>query len=648
MTTSIILLTALSLVSRRCLLIIGNQTAWKIKSKETAYNKQQQSNLQNLVETLYSKNEDAMKELIFSQCNMLCQVVALINRGADDLSERRNINKSFFDCLTKVKQGQPQALVWLKKNIDPEVCTIMFSDWKFSNAWHEVMNDKVSAIKKKIEKLVTEFINSRCTGMIATCLKFSYDGLLRLAMVAFSYLDLTLDSFLLYEVCLVLDSTLHEATLFSTQVTILLICSIFVPLFITAVTIAYKRPLVVLDYDCWMKWNASKNQNAGAIMILRILIVCLFPLVPAMIIFSSEKAKEQRKFLENKHLKKDEEISVCLLEESRELTAYIKETRMALLTAKRNELSIELVIQLSVHLMMVLLSLSSFPVESGLQSLFQSTTKSAVRSNATLIFLIFSVVLSFKTSALTSIKIKADTKIFLPLFPKVVLGVRYLLIFLIRIGAIVFYYAPFIGVLDIMSHNYAESIPLDYETFTYVNDTDLQEYHYWNEIELEFQSIGISQLYRVDYTDTKYPQPPSTMLYTIISLGTAYIIFWAILIIYGLVLTAIKSCLNNEFRLATFGKKFQHIVFALNMPEAFGDWDDDQDLDVAGHLIRWWKVLVEMLVMIFAQLLFNMILLVPIWVTGMKLGTIHFLSLQKPSLSISHDLFLLSKLKMIK
>ena len=114
MTTSIILLTALSLVSRRCLLIIGNQTAWKIKSKETAYNKQQQSNLQNLVETLYSKNEDAMKELIFSQCNMLCQVVALINRGADDLSERRSINKSFLDSLTKVKEGLPQALVWLK------------------------------------------------------------------------------------------------------------------------------------------------------------------------------------------------------------------------------------------------------------------------------------------------------------------------------------------------------------------------------------------------------------------------------------------------------------------------------------------------------------------------------------------------------
>jgi hypothetical protein len=370
--------------------------------------------------------------------------------------------------------------------------------------------------------------------------------------------------------------------------------------------------------------------------------------VPAMIIFSSKNAKDQRKVLENAFHKKSRVIDVHFIKEYKLLSQFINETRLGLLTYKRNELSIELVIQLSIHLTMVFLSQSRFPVENGLQSIFQSANEGEEKSNATLIFLILSVFLSFKTSALTSIKIKTESKNFLPIFPMIVLGIRYLLIFLIRIGDIVFYYAPFIGVLDIMSHNYAESIPLDYETFTYVNDTVLQEYHYWNEIELEFQSIGISQLYRADYTDTKYPQPPSTTLYTIISLGKAYIIFWAILIIYGLVLTAIKSCLNNEFRLATFGKKFQHIVFALNMPEAFGDWDDDQDLDVAGHLIRWWKVLVEMLVMIFAQLLFNMILLVPIWVTGMKLGTIHFLSLQKPSLSISHDLFLLSKLKMIK
>jgi hypothetical protein len=307
-----------------------------------------------------------------------------------------------------------------------------------------------------------------------------------------------------------------------------------------------------------------------------------------------------------------------VLEECRLLTGYIKETTLALVTFKRYELSIELVIQLSIHLLMVFLSLSSYPVESGLQSIFQSSTEDAERSNATLIFLIISVILSFKTSALTSIKIKTEKRNFLPMFPKLVLGIRYLLIFLIRIGAIVFYFAPFIGILDIMSHYHAESIPLNYEAFAYVNDTEPnQEYHYWNEIDLEFQSIGISQLYRSDYNDTEHPQPPSITLYTVIPLGTAFIIFGTMMIMYGLILIAIKYCLSNDFRSATLLEKFKHIVQALNVPEAFGDWDDDHDLDVAGHLNKWWKVLVEMLVMTFAQLISNLILLVPIWVTGM-------------------------------
>ena len=618
-TVSIIFLTALSMVLRRCLSILVIIADWKNKSNKATYNEQQQSNLQNVIETLYNKNEDAMKKLIVSHRIILSQILTLINRGADDLSERRNINKYFLNCLTKVKQSQPLALVWLKKNIDPDVCAIMLSDWKFSNAWYEVMSDKVSAIKKRVEKLVTEFIDNRCTGWIATWLKFSYNGLLRLAMVAFSYLDLTLDSFLLFEVCLVLDSTLQEFDLFSTQLAILLISSICVPLFITAATIAYRRPLIVLNSKHWIKWKSRENQNTREIMILSILIVCLFPLVPAMIIFSSEEAKDQRKALENIHQKNKRVIDADLLEEYKLLSQFLNETRLGLLVYKRNELSIELVIQLSIHLTMVFLSQSSFPVKNGLQSIFQSANEEI--SNATLIFLILSVVLSFKTSALSSIKIKTETKNFLPIFPKLVLGIRYLLIFLIRIGGIVFYYAPFNGELDIMSHYHAELIPLHYETFKYVNDTDLQEYHYWNEIELEFQSIGISQLYRSNYTDIKLPRPPSTTLYTIISFGTAYIIFWAMMIMYGLILTVIKSCLNNDFKSATFWEKFQHIVEALNIPEAFGDWDDDKDLDVAGHLNKWWKVLTEMLVMIFAQLITNMILLVPIWVTGMKLDT---------------------------
>ena len=94
---------------------------------------------------------------------------------------------------------------------------------------------------------------------------------------------------------------------------------------------------------------------------------------------------------------------------------------------------------------MILLSLSDFPVEDGLQSIFQSSNEGSEVSDATLNFLIVSLIWSFKTSAVTSIKIKSDTKRFLPFVSKMILGLRYLLIFLLRISIIVAYFSPFIG-----------------------------------------------------------------------------------------------------------------------------------------------------------------------------------------------------------
>ena len=47
-----------------------------------------------------------------------------------------------------------------------------------------------------------------------------------------------------------------------------------------------------------------------------------------------------------------------------------------MLTVKRNELSLELVIQMSIHLTMVLLSETEYPIESGLQAVFQDANAS--------------------------------------------------------------------------------------------------------------------------------------------------------------------------------------------------------------------------------------------------------------------------------
>ena len=54
----------------------------------------------------------------------------------------------------------------------------------------------------------------------------------------------------------------------------------------------------------------------------------------------------------------------------------------------------------------------------------------------------------------------------------------------------------------------------------------------------------------------------------------------------------------------------------LNIPEAFQDWDWDNDLDVDGHLKKWNQTLREMFTMVIMQLVSNVILLLPFFVTG--------------------------------
>jgi hypothetical protein len=102
-----------------------------------------------------------------------------------------------------------------------------------------------------------------------------------------------------------------------------------------------------------------------------LIIIFLFPLVPALIIISSENAKEERKNLKSKDQSLQDLAKTPILERCQLLTEFIEESRKALLTFKRNELSMELVIQMSVHLTMLLLSKTKYPVESGLQSIFQ-------------------------------------------------------------------------------------------------------------------------------------------------------------------------------------------------------------------------------------------------------------------------------------
>ena len=208
---------------------------------------------------------------------------------------------------------------------------------------------------------------------------------------------------------------------------------------------------------------------------------------------------------------------------------FLEETRLALLTFKRNELNIELIIQLSIHVTMVLLSKTNYPLESGLQAIFSSQKSD---TSASLVLLVLSVLWSFKTTALTSIAIKAESKKYFPLVPKIFLACRYLLVFLLRIGCIVAYFSPFLGLLGITDHYQAETIPLARQTFKNLKGT----YHYWDSIKENVSSVEAHVLFRSNDVESGDPILPPTSNYTGIKLGMAFGLFGAMFLIYAIVL----------------------------------------------------------------------------------------------------------------
>ena len=108
--------------------------------------------------------------------------------------------------------------------------------------------------------------------------------------------------------------------------------------------------------------------------IIRGLVFLCFIFVPAILISNKEKAKARKRELEEQgkeEYNSDEgTVTNKTLDEQDRIDTYLDEVREAYLIFKKNEASLEIVIQTSIQILMLLLSRTQYPVASGLQSIF--------------------------------------------------------------------------------------------------------------------------------------------------------------------------------------------------------------------------------------------------------------------------------------
>lgn len=230
---------------------------------------------------------------------------------SENLLKRRRFNKKILECIIEIKGDCPSALIWLKQNVDFEVCSIMLSDWKYSSKFkvlplyihhllkfhcyatvffsisvsetlYETIIDKYNFLQDKVDHILTKNLHF----VIKSCLKITYNGIKRLIKIIGIYFDLTTDFILLTTILNVLgleNFTWKNFQTFSVQIAMLLLISIIIPLLISAIMITKNSPLVILSADQANISKENKSQNRMVFALARIIIVIFFPFIPAVI-----------------------------------------------------------------------------------------------------------------------------------------------------------------------------------------------------------------------------------------------------------------------------------------------------------------------------------------------------------------------------
>ena len=205
--------------------------------------------------------------------------------------------------------------------------------------------------------------------------------------------------------------------------------------------------------------------------------------------------------------------------------------------------------------------------------------------------------------------------LFLPSTSKVALGLRALLFSVTRITAITAFFGPFLGLWDTLAHLEAEKRILEKSLLdNLINGSN----PYWDK----------------DMVNIMYRDPEITN-YTMVTLQHAFFIFLGLLILHNLAIFALNMATSIPFRKARWQTKLLHLLESTNVPDTFMDWDDDEEDEVEiektpeDYRSRWWSVLYETIGMIGLQMISNLLLLVPVFVTSrlrflVQVLTLHF------------------------
>ena len=499
--------------------------------------------------------------------------------------ERRRRNENLILSLRTLKANLRGAYIWMKSNLHPSTCKTILED-------HD---HKASCLEKRLSRRAKttkkEKVNS-FRSKITTCftmLKITCLSLIKRAKAIFSvYFDLLKDAVILAPILNIIGwNFFFDFSSFPSFLAWALVASILLPLALSALGIMLGDPTILLGCGAWSSYRTNQPSCIKRFLMMSFIFLFFFT-IPAMLVNAREKAKAKRKRLLHSgkiQLLQSEENTLARdhLKKMREVNDYLEETRKTIISFKKNELSTETVLPITIQTFMILLGPANTrhsATHTGLQKIYEKDHTGIVEfldrifkvgeSRIAMWLLIASIVKSFQKIAKTYVKIKTEEKKdFFPKLPKRFLNVRSLLVSA-RISCIVAFFAPYLGLLDILSH--------------------------WK-------------------ADQLMDNPPEFIAYTVVSLGTGFGVFIGLLLVQTVAIFITKWKISNEFRKAKVTSILEHLALTVNLPDNYADWDQCEG-DVEEHREMKSSVIKENVVMICIHAVSNMLMLVPIWVTS--------------------------------
>ena len=311
------------------------------------------------------------------------------------------------------------------------------------------------------------------------------------------------------------------------------------------------------------------------------------------------------------------------------------------------ELGMETIYQVALQIILLLMALTSTGTEEGFTEIFKEgpsqegeevLTKDAISSivenigikteTYAILLLSLSIVLSFKTCIMSHLKILTSQREWFPSTAKLLALFFSLFCCLIRVLAIICYFAPALGLFNLLHHLQAEQTPWDQNIEGYfVNNGSIQfgnseeipwkEIDRWNKNKSEsIFELTIRSGNEVNSTNPRYLlSPPNYTLYTFFTLGEYFIGFCVIFIMQAMFVFFVKLRFCQSFHALNAFERVLHSLENMNIPFNCQEWDSGRG-DAEAHRTRMKDNSREIMVVMLVNFVFNSIMLFPLEILG--------------------------------